>query len=201
MLIKLLVKFYGGFWNLKSKSLNHKSNLYKSWLLWLYKQYMQLFSAEISNNVKFTGLPILPHGLHGIFISGSAEIGSDCIIYHQVTIGTNSLPDSKGVGAPVIGNNVLIGAGAKIIGNVRVGNNCRIGANAVITKNIPDNCTVISGFQIIKTHSSPPVNKLYQIRNDHWVIQNTDGNFYRVSDTTTINILNTAFSINLPVTD
>lgn len=46
-------------------------------------------------------------------------------------------------GAPVIGNNVLIGAGAKIIGNIRVGNNVKIGANCVVHCDVPDNCTVV----------------------------------------------------------
>lgn len=46
-------------------------------------------------------------------------------------------------GAPTIGNNCLIGAGAKIIGNVRIGNNVRIGANAIVVDDIPDNCTVV----------------------------------------------------------
>ena len=49
----------------------------------------------------------------------------------------------RGGGAPTIGNNCLIGAGAKIIGNVRIGNNVRIGANAIVVDDIPDNCTVV----------------------------------------------------------
>lgn len=53
------------------------------------------------------------------------------------------MTDSKGYGAPTIGDNCYSGAGAKIIGNVRVGNNCRIGANAVVVEDIPDNSTVV----------------------------------------------------------
>lgn len=71
------------------------------------------------------GIPILPginrfltpHGFYGIFISQRAKIGYGCTIYQHVTIGSNDL------GAPTIGNNCLIGAGAKIIGNVSIGNN------------------------------------------------------------------------------
>ena len=95
------------------------------------------------------GIPILPdinrfvtpHGFYGIFISQRAKVGDGCTIYQQVTIGSNDLPNSGG--APTIGNNCLIGAGAKIIGNVRIGNNVRIGANAIVVDDIPDNCTVV----------------------------------------------------------
>lgn len=65
------------------------------------------------------------------------------MIFHHVTIGSNTLKKSKRIGAPTIGNNVYIGAGAKIIGNVTIGNNVRIGANCVVVDDIPDNCTVV----------------------------------------------------------
>lgn len=89
----------------------------------------------------------IPH-LSGIIISYKAEIGDDCGIYQQVTIGEESI-NHPGM-APVIGNHVFIGAGAKIIGPITIGNNVMIGANAVVTKNIPDNCTVVGCNQIIK---------------------------------------------------
>lgn len=63
------------------------------------------------------------------------------MIYQQVTIGSNDLQNSRG--APTIGNNCLIGAGAKIIGNVHVGNNVRIGSNAIVVDDVTDNCTVV----------------------------------------------------------
>lgn len=94
-------------------------------------------SAQIGDNIVF------PHGLAGIFISQKALIGDNCVIFHQVTIGSNNLKDSNGYGAPIIGNNVYIGAGAKIIGNVKIGDNVRIGANAVIVNDIPANATVV----------------------------------------------------------
>lgn len=86
---------------------------------------------------------VTPHGLAGIFISYGASIGEGCTIFHQVTIGSNTLPDSRGQGAPTIGRNVYIGAGAKIIGAVTVGDNARIGANTVVTFDVPANATVV----------------------------------------------------------
>ncbi|MBR2555546.1 MAG: serine acetyltransferase [Aeriscardovia sp.] len=96
-----------------------------------------------------SGIPVLPeinrfstpHGFYGIFISQKAKIGNGCVIYQQVTIGSSDLQNSKG--APTIGDNCLIGTGAKIIGNVHVGNNVRIGANAIVVDDVPDNCTVV----------------------------------------------------------
>lgn len=86
----------------------------------------------------FDGIPNLPHGLYGIIVSHNAKIGKNCTIFHQVTIG-----EGKG-GAPVIGDNVLIGAGAKIIGHVRIGNGAKIGVNAVIVHDVPDGAVVVA---------------------------------------------------------
>ena len=99
--------------------------------------------AGIALGSQIDGLPTFPHGFTGIFISEGAKIGKDCVIFHQVTIGSNTLPGSRGRGCPTIGDNVYIGCGAKIIGNVRIGNNVRIGANCVVTQDVPDNATVV----------------------------------------------------------
>ncbi len=80
---------------------------------------------------------VLMHGF-GSVINGSAIIGENCTILHNVTIGAG-----RG-GSPKIGNNVYIGAGAIIIGNVHVGNNVKIGAGAIVVKDVPDNCTIVS---------------------------------------------------------
>lgn len=84
-----------------------------------------------------------PHSFSGIYISSESSVGEGCTIFQQVVIGSNKTEGSKGYGAPTIGNNVLIGAGAKIIGNVKIGNNVRIGANCCVTTDIPDNATVV----------------------------------------------------------
>ena len=85
----------------------------------------------------FAEPPHLPHGLNGIVVSHNAVIGKGCWIYQQVTVG-----EGKN-GAPRIGDNVMIGAGAKIIGGIRIGSNVTIGAGCVVAKDIPDNATVV----------------------------------------------------------
>lgn len=100
-----------------------------------------------------------PHGLTGIHISVGAKIGTGCTIYQHAIIGSNTMPDSKNQGFPTIGDNVFIGAGAMIIGNVKIGNNVRIGANAIVTKDVPDNSVVVlSGLRVIEK-SEPLDNK------------------------------------------
>lgn len=103
----------------------------------------QHLCAYIPLSTEFAERPTFPHGMTGIFTSAGAKIGRGCTIFHQVTIGSNTLKDSKNPGAPVIGDNVYIGAGAKIIGGIHIGNNVRIGANCVVTCDIPDNATVV----------------------------------------------------------
>lgn len=109
----------------------------------LYTAYLDRFNAFIGINAQIESFPELPHGLCGIFISNSAKIGKNVIIYHHVTIGSNTVRGSKGYGAPVIEDGVLIGAGAKIIGNVTIGRNSRIGAGCVVTRSIPANSVVV----------------------------------------------------------
>ena len=76
----------------------------------------------------------LPH-LNGIIISPMSKVGEDCTIFHQVTLGVNGRK-SLAV-APVVGDRVSIGAGAKLIGPISIGDDAVIGANAVVTKDAP----------------------------------------------------------------
>lgn len=91
----------------------------------------------------------LAHDANGVILSKDVVIGDDCAIYQQVTIGTlNGL-----AGAPIIGNRVFIGAGAKILGPVRVGNDAKIGANAVVLRDVPDGATAVGVPARIVTNS------------------------------------------------
>jgi serine O-acetyltransferase len=93
---------------------------------------------------------IMPHP-YGIVIHGAAVLGEHVVLMQQVTIGARNV-DNK---APVIEDNVFIGAGAKVLGGVHVGRHCTIGANAVVTHDIPANSTVIGINQIIKSDDQP----------------------------------------------
>ncbi|MBC8585787.1 serine acetyltransferase [Oscillospiraceae bacterium NSJ-64] len=108
-----------------------------------YSHYFMRRGSFIGLGSQMETTPCFPHGVQGIFISEKARIGKDAVIFQQVTIGSNSLKNSAGYGAPVLGNNVYIGAGAKIIGRVTIGNNCRIGANAVVYQDMPDNSVAV----------------------------------------------------------
>ena len=77
----------------------------------------------------------------GVVIGETAIIGDDCLIYHGVTLGGTGKQHKKR--HPTLGNNVMIGCGAKILGNITIGDNAKIGANSVVTKNVPANSSVV----------------------------------------------------------
>jgi serine acetyltransferase len=133
---------YNGLWDFRKTKQNciKQSKFWKS----VYYDYLARYGCWIGINAKIDSAPRFPHGLNGIFISQMSEIGKDCVIFHQVTIGSNLLKNHPRNGSPKIGNNVYIGAGAKIIGNVIIGDNCRIGANCVVVKDMPANTTAVA---------------------------------------------------------
>ncbi|MBD5160591.1 MAG: serine acetyltransferase [Oscillibacter sp.] len=92
----------------------------------------------IGRGARISGVPSLPHGLHGIYISRYASIGKGCRIYQNVTIG-----EVNGR-APQIGDGCLIGANAVLVGDIRVGGGARIGAGAVVSFDVPAGATVVA---------------------------------------------------------
>lgn len=120
---------------------NRGSRLGDLWRLYYIKRADAFNNASMGTHrgfgAEFAEAPHLPHGLNGIVISHNARIGKNCTIFHQVTIG-----EGRG-GAPVIGDNVLIGAGAKIIGHITLGNGARIGAGCVVTEDVPAGATAV----------------------------------------------------------
>ena len=77
----------------------------------------------------------------GIVIGETTTIGNNCTIYHGVTLGGTGKDKYKR--HPDIGDNVIIGCGAKVLGPIKIGNNVKIGANSVVLKEVPDNSTVV----------------------------------------------------------
>ncbi|MCR4882913.1 MAG: serine O-acetyltransferase [Clostridiales bacterium] len=117
---------------------------------WLFRHKCFFLARYVSQRGrKKTGIEIHPgatigdslfidHGM-GIVIGETAEIGDNCTIYHQVTLGGTGKDTGKR--HPTIGNNVLIGAGASVLGPVLIGNNVRVAAGSVVLNNLPNNAT------------------------------------------------------------
>lgn len=116
-----------------------------------YKIHFYFLARFISQFFRFlTGIEIHPgatigkrlfidHGL-GVVIGESSIIGDDVTMYHGVTLGAKSIESIKR--HPTIGNNVVLGAGCKIIGDIIIGDHCMVGANAVVTKSLPPHSVV-----------------------------------------------------------
>lgn len=121
------------------------------WKCKLYNLYWESYGSFIGIDAVLEDGIVFPHNKPlGVFISNWAHIGKNCVIFQQVTIGSNMFKESKGYGAPYLEEGVFVGSGAKIIGNVHVGKNARIGANCVVVKDVPANSvTVIRGVETI----------------------------------------------------
>ena len=107
----------------------------------LISYWTRIFTGiEIHPNASIGNRFFIDHG-EGVVIGETAVIGNDVLIYQQVTLGGTG--NEHGKRHPTIGNNVIIGAGAKILGNITIGDNTRIGAGSVVVDNVPEHCTVI----------------------------------------------------------
>jgi serine O-acetyltransferase len=119
---------------------------------WLYKKGLRFIPRFISAIGLFlTTIDIHPaatlgrrvfidHGV-GVVIGETAILGNDVIVYQQVTLG--GVSTSKGKRHPTLGNGVVIGAGAKVLGNITIGENSKVGANSVVVKDVPADSTAI----------------------------------------------------------
>lgn len=133
---------YDRYWSSREALFDPHTNKIKYFFCKAYvSKTNRRYAADIAYDVKsgdnFKGRPLLGHKLNGIVIAAGAQIGKNCNLSHQVTIGR-----SRG-GTPTIGDNCYIGPGAKIFGPIHIGNNVRIGANCVVFQDIPDNATVV----------------------------------------------------------
>ncbi len=129
-----------------------------------FYKHKWFFIARVISQLSrfFTGIEIHPgakigkglfidHGM-GVVIGETTEIGDDVMLYHGVTLGGTG--KDKGKRHPTVGNGVLIGAGAKVLGPITIGDNAKIGSNAVVLKDVPPNATSvgISARNIVRTN-------------------------------------------------
>ena len=131
---------------------------------WFWARDLRLFGRWTSHLFRsLTGIEIHPgatigpslfidHGM-GVVIGETAEIGANVTLYHGVTLGGTSI--AKGKRHPTIGDRVVIGAGAKVLGAIQIGQDSRIGANAVVVKSVPPDSVVVGvpGQNIARTRS------------------------------------------------
>jgi serine O-acetyltransferase len=145
-----------GFWGAL------EDNFYICWLsLYSYASICSLFTYKITSSIfptiNFTGKSLhyrnrnpsrrsdwkglfIDHGM-GVVIGETTIIGNGCVLFQGVTLGGTGKETGKR--HPTLGNNVMVSAGAKVLGNIIIGNNAKIGAQSVVLKDVPDNCTVV----------------------------------------------------------
>ncbi|MEE4462098.1 serine O-acetyltransferase [Azotobacter chroococcum] len=145
---------------------------------WRYLARLLSFVARLVSNVDIhPGAVIgarffIDHGAC-VVIGETAEIGRDVTLYHGVTLGGTSW--RKGKRHPTLGDGVLVGAGAKILGPITIGANARVGANSVVVQDVPEGCTVVGiPGKVVKLREAGQLNP-YGIDLDHHLIPDPVG--------------------------
>lgn len=133
---------YAGIKALKYYKIAHWFYTHKRFFIarYLSQRARKITGIEIHPGAKIGKSLFIDHGM-GVVIGETAVIGDNCVIYHGVTLGGVGFNAIKR--HPTIGNNVMIGAGAKVLGDIEIGDNVKIGANSVILKSIPSNSTAV----------------------------------------------------------
>ena len=143
---------------------------------WMWKHHLR-FLARLNSQLArhITGIEIHPgakigkrlvidHGM-GIVIGETAEIGDDCLLYQGVTLGGTGKETAKR--HPTIGNNVLVGSGAKVLGPFKVGDNSRVAANSVVLREIPENSTAVGSPARVVRQNGEKVNYVENVEQIH----------------------------------
>jgi serine O-acetyltransferase len=145
----------------------------------LYERRQRVMARVVSHIGRaFTGIEIHPgaeigegffidHGM-GVVIGETAQIGDNCHLYQGVTLGGTSTKRAKR--HPTLGDNVVVGAGAKLIGAINLGNNVRIGAGSVVVSNVPDNATVIGVPGHVVAYHDPGDDTVLKLPDPEWDI-------------------------------
>lgn len=139
---------------------------------WFYRHNMPFIARFISQRcVRRTNIEIHPgatigkrlfidHGT-GVVVGETTEIGDDCTLYQGVTLGGTG--KDKGKRHPTLGNHVMVGAGAKVLGPINIGNNVKIAAGAVVLTDIPDDCTAVGVPARVVRRGGAKVEELDQV--------------------------------------
>ncbi|MDO5382274.1 MAG: serine O-acetyltransferase EpsC [Eubacteriales bacterium] len=139
---KMEVFLYPSFWAIlkyrKAHRLYEKGHFYRARRL--SQKTARKTGIEIHPGATIGEGLFIDHG-HGVVIGETAEIGDNVTLYQGVTLGGTG--KEQGKRHPTLGSNIMVGAGAKILGSVTIGDNCKIGAGSVVLKNVPPNSTVV----------------------------------------------------------
>ncbi len=137
-----VILLYPGFHILVNHRIAHWLYVHRRFFLarWVSQRGRHRTGIEIHPGAKIGKCLFIDHGM-GIVFGETTEIGDNCTIYHGVTLGGTGKDTGKR--HPTLGNNVLIGAGTKVLGPVYIGDNSRIGAGSVVLRNLPANCTAV----------------------------------------------------------
>lgn len=130
--------FWAVFWYRVAHKLYRKKHFF--FARWISQRAARKTGIEIHPGAKIGRGFFIDHG-HGVIIGETTEIGDNVTLYQGVTLGGNG--KEKGKRHPTIGNNVMISAGAKVLGSFEIGDNSKIGAGAVVLKPVPPNSTVV----------------------------------------------------------
>jgi len=150
-----VVLLYPGFHALIFHKISHFFYRHKLFSLARWNSQIGRFwtGIEIHPGARIGSGLFIDHGM-GIVVGETAVIGNNCTIYHGVTLGGTG--HGKGKRHPTIGDNVLIGAGAKLLGPFKVGSNVMVGANAVVLSEVPDSATVVGvPAKIVRIEGKP----------------------------------------------
>jgi serine O-acetyltransferase len=137
-----IITCYPGVHALLLHRLSHRLwNLRLKWIARVLSNLGRFLTGiEIHPGAKIGRRFFIDHGM-GVVIGETSEIGDGCTLYHGVTLGGTSW--EKGKRHPTLGNNIIIGAGAKVLGPIHIGENARIGSNAVVVNNVSSGATIV----------------------------------------------------------
>ena len=127
-------------WSFIGSAINYGNGRSRSFPRWLSQTARFFTGIEIHPGAQIGKSFFIDHGM-GVVIGETAIVGDNVLLYQGVTLGGTGKETGKR--HPTLGNNVVVGAGAKILGNITIGDNSYIGANAVVIKNVPPNSTVV----------------------------------------------------------